>query len=120
MKNYGFIALIFLLYSSKNFDIDKLSRHQIIAEYTIRAFKRTVPVAVPAIFFLSGGQTDEDSLLNLNAINACNDKKPWRLSFCYGRALQVHVNFIIDTYLLEYIANKICCGNFFYVVCEFV
>ncbi|XP_020280739.1 fructose-bisphosphate aldolase-like isoform X2 [Pseudomyrmex gracilis] len=61
---------------------------QIIAEYTIRAFKRTVPVAVPAIFFLSGGQTDENSILNLNAINVCNDKKPWRLSFCYGRALQ--------------------------------
>ncbi|XP_012224742.1 fructose-bisphosphate aldolase-like isoform X2 [Linepithema humile] len=61
---------------------------QIIAEYTLKALRRTVPTAVPAIFFLSGGQTDEESVLNLNAINAYDDKKPWRLSFCYGRALQ--------------------------------
>jgi len=46
-------------------------------------------MAVPAIFFLSGGQTDEEAVLNLNAINACDNKKPWRLSFCFGRALQV-------------------------------
>ncbi|XP_077256302.1 fructose-bisphosphate aldolase, partial [Temnothorax americanus] len=61
---------------------------QIVAEYTLRALRRTVPAAVPAIFFLSGGQTDEEAVLNLNAINACDNKKPWRLSFCYGRALQ--------------------------------
>lgn len=62
---------------------------QIVAEYTLKALQRTVPTAVPAIFFLSGGQTDEESILNLNAINTYNDKKPWRLTFCYGRALQV-------------------------------
>ncbi|XP_072758671.1 fructose-bisphosphate aldolase-like [Anoplolepis gracilipes] len=61
---------------------------QIVAEYTLKALRRTVPVAVPAIFFLSGGQSDEDSVLNLNTINMHDDKKPWRLSFCYGRALQ--------------------------------
>ncbi|KAM0734176.1 Fructose-bisphosphate aldolase [Formica fusca] len=61
---------------------------QIVAEYTLRALRRTVPTAIPAIFFLSGGQNDEESVLNLNAINMHDDKKPWRLSFCYGRALQ--------------------------------
>ncbi|KAL6428472.1 hypothetical protein ACFW04_008617 [Cataglyphis niger] len=61
---------------------------QIVAEYTLRALRRTVPAAVPAIFFLSGGQSDEEAVLNLNAINMHDDKKPWRLSFCYGRALQ--------------------------------
>lgn len=53
--------------------------------------QRTVPPAVPGILFLSGGQTDEDSVLNLNAINTYEGKKPWRLSFCYGRALQVRL-----------------------------
>ncbi|XP_019885752.1 fructose-bisphosphate aldolase [Ooceraea biroi] len=61
---------------------------QVVAEYTVTALQRTVPVAIPAIFFLSGGQSDKDSMLNLNAINAHVAKKPWRLSFCYGRALQ--------------------------------
>ncbi|XP_025267839.1 fructose-bisphosphate aldolase [Camponotus floridanus] len=61
---------------------------QIVAEYTLKALRRTVPAAVPAIFFLSGGQSDEESVLNLNAINMHDDRKIWRLSFCYGRALQ--------------------------------
>lgn len=68
------------------------------------ALQRTVPVALPAIFFLSGGQSDEESVLNLNAINAHATKKPWILSFCYGRALQV------DRYLqdikLKLLKNK--------------
>ncbi|XP_029053352.1 fructose-bisphosphate aldolase-like, partial [Osmia bicornis bicornis] len=61
---------------------------QIVAEYTLTALERTVPPAVPAVLFLSGGQSDTDSVLNLNAINTYEGKKPWTLSFCYGRALQ--------------------------------
>jgi len=38
--------------------------------------------------FLSGGQSEEEATLNLNAMNASNLKKPWSLSFSYGRALQ--------------------------------
>ncbi|EXB37762.1 Fructose-bisphosphate aldolase cytoplasmic isozyme [Morus notabilis] len=60
----------------------------VIAEYTVRALQRTVPAAVPAIFFLSGGQTEEESTRNLNTINKVKGKKPWLLSFSYGRALQ--------------------------------
>ncbi|KOC62375.1 Fructose-bisphosphate aldolase [Habropoda laboriosa] len=61
---------------------------QIIAEHTLTALHRTVPPAVPAVLFLSGGQSDKDAVLNLNAINTYEGKKPWTLSFCYGRALQ--------------------------------
>ncbi|XP_003494167.1 fructose-bisphosphate aldolase [Bombus impatiens] len=61
---------------------------QIIAEHTLAALQRTVPPAVPAVIFLSGGQSDEDAVLNLNAINAYEGRKPWPLTFCYGRALQ--------------------------------
>ena len=38
--------------------------------------------------FLSGGQSEEEATANLNAINRVNAKKPWILSFSFGRALQ--------------------------------
>jgi fructose-bisphosphate aldolase class I len=58
-----------------------------IAEKTLRLFRETVPVAVPGIAFLSGGQSDEEATANLNAINAAG-AQPWHLTFSYGRALQ--------------------------------
>ncbi|CAL5022015.1 unnamed protein product [Urochloa decumbens] len=61
---------------------------EVIAEYTVRTLQRTVPAAVPAIVFLSGGQSEEEATLNLNAMNKLNTKKPWSLSFSFGRALQ--------------------------------
>ncbi|KAF5272002.1 hypothetical protein FQR65_LT04983 [Abscondita terminalis] len=62
-----------------------------IAEATVTAFSRTVPAAVPGIMFLSGGQSEEEATVNLNAINQFRGKKPWALSFSYGRALQASV-----------------------------
>jgi fructose-bisphosphate aldolase class I len=59
-----------------------------VAEATLKVFRRAVPAAVPAIVFLSGGQTPEEATLNLNALNAMGSAQPWRLSFSYGRALQ--------------------------------
>ncbi len=59
-----------------------------VAEATLRCLRNEVPAAVPGIVFLSGGQTDEDSTLRLNAINGAPGPKPWELSFSYGRALQ--------------------------------
>jgi fructose-bisphosphate aldolase class I len=59
-----------------------------IGQATVTALQRTVPAAVPGVVFLSGGQSEEDATLNLNAINACHGKKPWALTFSYGRALQ--------------------------------
>ena len=58
-----------------------------IAEYTIRNFRETVPVAVPGIVFLSGGQDDIPATENLNEMNKLGPHA-WELSFSYGRALQ--------------------------------
>ncbi|KMZ70865.1 Fructose-bisphosphate aldolase [Zostera marina] len=60
----------------------------VVAEYTVRALQRTVPAAVPGIMFLSGGQSEVEATLNLNAMNQLKGKKPWTLSFSFGRALQ--------------------------------
>lgn len=60
-----------------------------IAEYTLSVFRNQVPAAVPSINFLSGGQTPEQAIINLNAINS-HQPQPWLLSFSYGRALQEH------------------------------
>jgi fructose-bisphosphate aldolase class I len=59
-----------------------------IAKATVTALNRTVPAAVPGIVFLSGGQSEEDATMNLDAINKIQLKKPWRLTFSFGRALQ--------------------------------
>lgn len=59
-----------------------------VAMATVTALHRTVPAAVPGICFLSGGMSEEDATLNLNAINLCPLPKPWKLSFSFGRALQ--------------------------------
>uniref|UniRef100_A0A0E0I6R0 Fructose-bisphosphate aldolase n=1 Tax=Oryza nivara TaxID=4536 RepID=A0A0E0I6R0_ORYNI len=63
---------------------------EVVAEHTVRALLRTVPPAVPAIVFLSGGQSEEEATRNLNAMNqvASRGKKPWSLTFSFGRALQ--------------------------------
>jgi fructose-bisphosphate aldolase class I len=58
-----------------------------IAGLTVRLFKRTVPVAVPGIAFLSGGQDDVEATANLDAINRMGPL-PWSVTFSYGRALQ--------------------------------
>ena len=61
-----------------------------VAEKTVTAFLNTVPAAVPGIVFLSGGQGDDEAMLNLAAINryAAKVNAPWQLSFSYGRGLQ--------------------------------
>lgn len=64
---------------------------QEIAAATVTALQRTVPPAVPGITFLSGGQSEEEASVNLDAINKFPGKKPWSLTFSYGRALQASV-----------------------------
>uniref|UniRef100_A0A8C9SZ87 Fructose-bisphosphate aldolase n=1 Tax=Scleropages formosus TaxID=113540 RepID=A0A8C9SZ87_SCLFO len=61
---------------------------QEVAMATVTALRRTVPPAVPGVTFLSGGQSEEEASINLNAINTCPLGKPWALTFSYGRALQ--------------------------------
>merc|ERR1711920_174433 len=65
-----------------------------IAAYTVAALRRTVPPALPGIFFLSGETAlDEDNeevaTINLSTMNKLfKEKMPWHLSFSYGKALQ--------------------------------
>jgi fructose-bisphosphate aldolase, class I len=59
-----------------------------VATATLRCLRRHVPVAVPGIVFLSGGQSARLATAHLNAINRLPDPKPWKISFSYGRALQ--------------------------------
>lgn len=40
------------------------------------------------IAFLSGGQSEEEASVHLNAINNCPLATPWILTFSFGRALQ--------------------------------
>lgn len=58
---------------------------------TVRVLQHTVPVAVPGITFLSGGMSEEEASLSLNAINNAPGPKPWSLTFSFGRALQQSV-----------------------------
>lgn len=46
---------------------------------------------MPGITFLSGGQSEEEASVNLDAINKFIGRKPWALTFSYGRALQASV-----------------------------
>uniref|UniRef100_A0AAQ4S5Y0 Fructose-bisphosphate aldolase n=1 Tax=Gasterosteus aculeatus aculeatus TaxID=481459 RepID=A0AAQ4S5Y0_GASAC len=62
--------------------------NQEIAMATVTALRRTVPPAVPGVTFLSGGQSEEEASINLNAMNQCPLHRPWALTFSYGRALQ--------------------------------
>ena len=61
-----------------------------VARMTMRCFKRTIPVHMPGIAFLSGGQGDDESTANLDAINklANEEGAPWELTFSYGRGMQ--------------------------------
>ncbi|KMZ57811.1 Fructose-bisphosphate aldolase [Zostera marina] len=61
---------------------------EMVAKQTVVALQRTVPAAVPGIMFLSGGQSEAEATVNLNAMNQLKGKKPWTLSFSFGRALQ--------------------------------
>jgi len=58
-----------------------------VAWRTVRALKASVPVDVPGVVFLSGGQTPEEATLNLNEM-AHLEPLPFEIAFSYARALQ--------------------------------
>merc|ERR1712050_387541 len=68
--------------------------HETVATLTVQTLLRTVPPALPGIFFLSGETAlDEDNeevaTINLSTMNRLfKGKIPWHLSFSYGKALQ--------------------------------
>jgi fructose-bisphosphate aldolase class I len=70
----------------------KKSTPEEIAWYTVRTLSRSIVPALPGVCFLSGGQSEEEASLNLNAMAQLSGiQKPWYLTFSYGRALQQSV-----------------------------
>ncbi|HSW71298.1 MAG TPA: class I fructose-bisphosphate aldolase, partial [Gammaproteobacteria bacterium] len=65
----------------------KASIEQVASE-TLKILRRTVPVAVPSVNFLSGGQTPQEATAHLNMMHTLFPNLPWNLSYSYARALQ--------------------------------
>jgi fructose-bisphosphate aldolase class I len=60
-----------------------------VADNTMKNLWRTVPAAVPAIAFLSGGQSAELATARLNVMNhRFKSQLPWALTFSFARAIQ--------------------------------
>ncbi len=60
-----------------------------VAEATLACLLKTVPVAVPGIAFLSGGQSPQQASERLNALNTVGKTPPpWVLTFSFARAIQ--------------------------------
>jgi fructose-bisphosphate aldolase class I len=65
-----------------------------VATLTVQALLRTVPAAMPGIFFLSGEMplscdNEETATIHLSNMNKLfAGKLPWHLAFSYGKALQ--------------------------------
>ena len=66
---------------------------EVVAATTIAVLKRTVPCAMPGIFFLSGEtaldeDNEETATINLSTMNKMFAHLPWSVSFSFGKALQ--------------------------------
>ena len=63
-----------------------------VAEATLTCLLRSVPAAVAGIAFLSGGQSAEQASERLDAMHriaaSAATRRPWPLTFSFGRALQ--------------------------------
>jgi fructose-bisphosphate aldolase class I len=60
-----------------------------VADATVNCLLRAVPAAVPAIAFLSGGQSAELASARLSAMNVrFKSRLPWALAFSFARAIQ--------------------------------
>jgi fructose-bisphosphate aldolase class I len=66
---------------------DKKISSEEVAKLTLKCLKENVPLDVPGIAFLSGGQTEIEATENLNLINKYNDTN-FIMTYSYGRALQ--------------------------------
>jgi len=58
-----------------------------VAKKTLECLIKNVPVELPGVTFLSGGQSDILATAHLDAMNKIGGFS-WKLSFSYGRALQ--------------------------------
>ncbi len=60
-----------------------------VAEATVNCLLASIPAAMPAIAFLSGGQSPEDAAVHLNAIHTkFKNHLPWIVTFSFARAIQ--------------------------------
>jgi fructose-bisphosphate aldolase class I len=70
-------------------DCGKQAEIEEVADTTVSCLLRAVPAAVPAIAFLSGGQSAELASARLNAMNVrFRSRLPWALAFSFARAIQ--------------------------------
>ena len=61
---------------------------ELVAAYSVRTLERTVPSAVPGVCFNSGGLSEEEASLCLDAMNRIERKGPWSVTFGFARSLQ--------------------------------
>ena len=70
-------------------DCSKQAEIEEVVEATVSCLLRAVPAAVPAVAFLSGGQSAELASAHLNAMNVrFKSRLPWALAFSFARAIQ--------------------------------
>jgi len=63
--------------------------HEKVAQATVNCLLASVPANVPAIAFLSGGQSPEMATAHLNAIHQIyKNRLPWIVAYSFSRALQ--------------------------------
>ena len=65
---------------------NKISNEE-VSQKTLECLKKSVPIEVPGIAFLSGGQSEIEATENLNLINK-NNNTNFIMTYSYGRALQ--------------------------------
>ncbi len=81
----GIILKTSMVIAGKDFVNPSLAEE--VAKMTVKCLIENVPAEVGGIVFLSGGQSDEEATLNLNAIAKINQVS-WPITFSYGRAIQ--------------------------------
>lgn len=60
-----------------------------VAQSTVNALLEAVPASVPAVAFLSGGQSSKEAIQHLNAIHEnYKNRLPWIVAFSFARAIQ--------------------------------
>mmetsp|Transcript_32458 Transcript_32458/g.52585 ORF Transcript_32458/g.52585 Transcript_32458/m.52585 type:complete len:425 (-) Transcript_32458:226-1500(-) len=60
-----------------------------IAEANVHVLRQCMPVSIPGVNYLSGGQNLEDAAARLSIINKLKKNCPWNLSFSWSAALQM-------------------------------
>ena len=70
-------------------DSDEKNSVDKVAKATVNCLLESAPASVPAIAFLSGGQSPEAAAAHLNAINKnFKNRLPWIVTFSFARAIQ--------------------------------